>query len=66
MTTVQEIEKRVSSLPPTELAEFRAWFEKFDSILWDKQFEQDAESGKLNAVSEKAIEDYKKGNYIVL
>ena len=63
MTTVQEIEKKVSSLPHDELAEFRAWFEKYDAIIWDKQFEKDAKSGKLDAVSEKAIEDYKRGNY---
>jgi len=63
MTSVQEIENKVSNLPPDELAEFRAWFEKFDSILWDKQFEKDANSGKLDSVAEKAIDDYKRGNY---
>ena len=63
MTTVQEIEKKVSNLPPGELAEFRAWFEKYDSIIWDKQFEKDAKSGKLDAVAEKAIADYKRGNF---
>ena len=33
MTTVQEIEKKVSDLPHNELAEFRAWFEKYDAII---------------------------------
>lgn len=63
MTTVQEIEKKVSSLPPDELAEFRAWYEKFDANIWDKQFEDDAKSGKLDEVAEQAIEDYKKGKF---
>ncbi|MBW1698067.1 MAG: hypothetical protein JRH18_19925 [Deltaproteobacteria bacterium] len=41
MTTVKEIEKVVSSFPPKDLAEFRAWFEKFDAEVRDRQFEED-------------------------
>ena len=63
MTTIQEIETVVSSLPPKKLAEFRAWFEEFDAAAWDKQFEIDAASGKLNEIAEKGIRDYKKGNF---
>jgi len=59
MTTIQEIETVVSSLPPKKLAEFRAWFEEFDAAVWDKQFEIDAAPGKLNEIAEKAIRDYK-------
>ena len=63
MTTIQQIETAVSNLPPEELAKFRAWFEEFDAAAWDKQFEKDAASGKLDEIAEKAIEDYKKGNF---
>ena len=28
--TVDDIEKAVAKLPPEQLAEFRAWFERFD------------------------------------
>ncbi|MBI4378674.1 MAG: hypothetical protein HY578_06230 [Nitrospinae bacterium] len=58
MTTVQDIEREVSSLPLKELAEFRAWFEEFDAQVWDKQFEEDARSGRLDKVAKKAIEDF--------
>ena len=48
MSTVLELEKAVSGLASDQLAKFRAWFEKFDSATWDRQFEQ-------------AIDDFKKG-----
>lgn len=63
MTTVQDIEKKISSLPIRELAEFRAWFEEFDSQAWDKQFEEDAKSGRLDKAAKKAIEDFNKGKF---
>ncbi|MBF0466448.1 MAG: hypothetical protein HQK88_15100 [Nitrospirae bacterium] len=56
MSKVQEIEKAVSSLSQEELVQFRVWFEeKFDSAKWDAEFEQDVRSGRLDAVSEKAV-----------
>lgn len=63
MTTVKEIEKAVSDLKPDEMAQFRSWFEEFDASLWDAQFEEDAKSGRLDVVAEKAITDFKKGKY---
>ena len=33
MTTIIEIEKAISNLPPEELAQFRAWFEEFDAVV---------------------------------
>ena len=59
MTTVQEIEKAVQSLPEPELGTFRAWFEDFDANAWDKQFDQDAQSGKLDALADEALRDFK-------
>jgi hypothetical protein len=55
MSAIQDIEKAVSSLPPEDLAEFRAWFEEFDAQIWDRQFEKDAQSGKLDQVANQAI-----------
>jgi len=61
MAKLKEIEDAVSNLQQKELVEFRAWFEKFDAAVWDKQFDEDVTSGKLNKIAEKAIDDYKKG-----
>lgn len=61
MRTAQEVEKAVSNLSLQELARFRAWFEQFDAGIWDKQFEEDAKSGKLDTIADKAIAEYKAG-----
>jgi hypothetical protein len=61
MSTVKELEKAVTGLSPEQLAEFRAWFESFDAERWDRQLEEDAKSGKLDRVAEKAIGEYRKG-----
>lgn len=58
MITVAEIEKAVSSLPPDELARFRAWFVEFDAAAWDKAFEEDVASGRLAAVANEAVRDF--------
>ena len=63
MTTIIEIEKAISTLPPEGLAQFRAWFEEFDAAVWDRQFEEDVVSGKLDAIADKAISDFKNGNF---
>ena len=63
MKNVRQIEEEISKLPPSELAEFRAWFEKFDSEIWDNQFEADVKSGKLDKIARKAIKDFKDGKY---
>jgi len=55
MMNVQKIENEITKLPPAELAKFRSWFEKFDAESWDKQFEDDVKSGKLENHAEQAI-----------
>lgn len=63
MNTIQQLEEKISQLSPSELAEFREWFEKFDSEIWDNQFEADVKSGKLDKIAQNAIEDFKNGNF---
>jgi len=48
MMLVQQIEKEVTGLPEVQLKEFRSWFEEFDALEWNKQFEKDLASGKLD------------------
>jgi hypothetical protein len=59
--SVEELEKAVAELPPDKLAKFRAWFEEFAADEWDRQIEQDAQSGKLDKLFEGAIDDLKAG-----
>jgi len=63
MTQVQRIVEEVASLPKVELAKFRLWFENFEAKEWDKQIEKDISSGMLDDMANKAIADFKVGNY---
>jgi hypothetical protein len=61
MSTITEIERAVEQLPPDELARFRAWFAEFDAVLWDRQFENDAAGGRLDALADEALSDLRQG-----
>jgi len=62
MSTVEEIERAVSQLPPDELARFRAWFEAFEAARFDEKIERNAEKGKLDRLAEEALAEFRKGN----
>lgn len=61
MRTVREIELAVSQLSPEQLASFRKWFGEFDAKVWDKQFELDVMSGRLDDLADQAISDFRAG-----
>ena len=61
MRAVQELQSAVSQLSAEELARFREWFDKFDAEIWDRQFEEDAKSGKLDQLANQAIADFQAG-----
>jgi hypothetical protein len=56
-----EIERAVEQLSADELAKFRRWFLKFDAAAWDAQIEADAAAGKLDALAEEALAEYRAG-----
>ena len=62
MSKIQDIEREVQGLKPDELQAFRKWFWDFDAQEWDRQFEQDALSGKLDSLAETAIKAFKSGH----
>jgi mRNA-degrading endonuclease RelE of RelBE toxin-antitoxin system len=59
----QELERAVSQLNSAELEQFSSWFAEFKNRLWDDQFEQDVQSGKLDKLAEQALESYRRGDY---
>jgi hypothetical protein len=61
MSTVAEIEAAVIKLSNEELAAFRDWFNEFDADAWDRRFEKDALSGRLDALGEEALQDLREG-----
>ena len=61
MTKVEKLEREVQELSRDELAAFREWFREYDSDEWDRQIEEDVRAGKLDALAEEAIAEYKAG-----
>ncbi len=61
MSEVEQIENRIRSLSPKELAQLRAWFEEFDSLAWDRQIESDSAAGKLDHLIEESLAEHNAG-----
>ena len=61
MTTTEEIEKAVERLTPSELAQFRAWYEAFDAAQFDAAIERDAHAGRLDALADEALAAHRAG-----
>ena len=61
MSRVESLEGQVKQLTAEELRAFREWFVEFDSEAWDRQFESDVQSGKLDELAARAVRDYKAG-----
>ncbi|UVT16919.1 MAG: hypothetical protein H8K04_05015 [Nitrospira sp.] len=62
MSEIEQLEERVSNLPPKDLAQFRAWFLEFDAHIWDQQIESDLKTGKLDSLIAEAHAEFKRGN----
>ncbi len=61
MITAEAVERAVLDLPPEEFAKFRLWFAEFQADAWDAQIEADAAAGKLDALAEEALAEYRRG-----
>jgi hypothetical protein len=59
--SLAELEKAVATLPPEQFSEFSTWFEDFLAEQWDKRFEADVATGKLDSLARKADEDFEAG-----
>ena len=54
MSTLDEIQTAVESLPQEEYGQFRLWFLERDWERWDRQIEADSASGKLDILVREA------------
>ena len=61
MSTIFEIENAVQKLSRHELSSFRDWFLSFDASAWDQQLEDDVAAGRLDALADEAIRDFREG-----
>jgi hypothetical protein len=61
MSQIEMLEQTVRQLSPDELATFRSWFVEFDAAEWDRQIETDSETGGLDRLAQRAIEEHMAG-----
>lgn len=61
MTHLKEIERAIQDLDAEDLAAFRQWFAEFDNARWDAQIEADAKAGRLDALAQRALRAYERG-----
>ena len=59
--SVKEIEAAIRALPVKDLDELLAWLADYHAQLWDKQIEDDLESGRLDALLSAVDEEYDAG-----
>ncbi|MBC8114226.1 MAG: hypothetical protein H7062_07605 [Candidatus Saccharimonas sp.] len=59
--SLQELEAKITQLPPAELEEFSKWFEEFLADEWDRKIEADIEAGRLDSAGQQADEDFVAG-----
>jgi len=58
---VEEIQVAIESLPQQEYKRLRQWFSDRDWEKWDKQIEEDLESGKLDFLINEALNEKAEG-----
>lgn len=62
MSNLKQIEAAILSLPSDEFQRLRQWLSDVDYQRWDEQLEQDIAGGKLEALAEEAIAEFKAGH----
>ena len=61
MSNITRSQQAILSLPETDYLQLRHWFNELDWEKWDRQIEEDSESGKLDFLIADALEAKKKG-----
>lgn len=59
--TLAQIKSAIKQLSEEERCELNAWLQDWPSDEWDKQMEADARSGKLDAMVNESVEEFKRG-----
>jgi hypothetical protein len=62
MSTLEQIEAAILTLPSDEFQRLKKWLSDIDYQYWDEKLQQDIESGKLDFLLEEAIAEFNAGN----
>lgn len=57
----QHIIDEIKKLPREELKSFFKWIEEYEQEIWDQEFEEDALSGNLDKLANRALDDFRSG-----
>ncbi len=65
MVSIEKLEADVKTLSFADIKKFTQWLVQYEANLaakeWDVQIEQDAKTGKLDALANRALEHYHAG-----
>ena len=59
--TLEDMEVAIRNLSPKELDELMAWFEEYYAQVWDKQIDEDVNSGRLDNLLADVDKEYNSG-----
>jgi len=57
----QHIIDGIKKLPREELKSLFKWIENYEQEIWDQEFEEDALSGNLDRLANRALDDFRSG-----
>lgn len=60
-TTVAQIEKAVLTLSDDDFRHLYAWMVELDQQKWDRQIEEDSQTGALDELANQALLEYRQG-----
>lgn len=61
MSTVEEIQQAIKSLPREDYFRLHNWLHKLFEDQWDKEMREDIESGLLADIAEEALKEHRSG-----
>ena len=59
MTNVEEIEHAIRALPRDDFFRLHEWVHRKFETEWDKEIEEDIETGALDEIAKQAIEEHR-------
>ncbi len=59
--SVQEIEVAITRLPAEDVAKLMAWLAEYHADLWERQIEDDLETGRLDTLLAEVNNEYGAG-----
>jgi len=61
MSSIQEIEQAIANLPREDFLRLRDRIQQRFEDEWDRQFEEDVMSGRLEQLGEQALSEHRAG-----